>query len=172
MKMIFTPLIVIAIQFAFAASLEARTYNLFGGVAKITLPKGTKLEPFKFYDSAKGYVVVYSKSDTKNRVYIQRETIRPALTESKWRAKTKNYYTKLFKEPGNKKYQLRSSAKQVIVEYQYKMGKQYSRDYTKYIYAHKTTQIKAYFYSMTPKAWKEPRASKLRAAVKSLRARS
>jgi hypothetical protein len=170
MKFIRTPLLIVISVLSCTAVVEARTYNIFGGVAKITLPKGAKLEPFEFYESRKGYVVIYSSSDDKNRVYIQREAISPALTEARWRAKTKNYYTKLFKEPGYKKNQLRSSTKQVIVEYQYKLGQQYSRDYTKYIYVDKKTQVQAYFYSMSAKAWKEPRATKLRAAVKSLRA--
>lgn len=149
--------------------LHARTYNLYGGAAKVTLPNGAKLEPFDF-GSSKGFQVVLSKNDFQSRVYIERKSVRSAVSDAQWRSWLIKYYNDLFKKyRGYKKNTLKGSGNQVTVDYQYKEGKTQSRDYTKYLRANKTTQVQAYYFTMNTKTWNQTKPKQMRAVVNSLR---
>ena len=151
------------------SDVEARTYTLFGGAAKVTLPKGASLEDFNL-GSSKGYQVVFSKNDLSNRAYITRKSVSRSLTDSKWGSGVVKYYNDLFKrERGYRKNLLKHTGKQVKVDYQYRESAMQSRDYTKYIRANSTTEVQAYYYTLKLTTWNTAKARQLRVVVDSLR---
>lgn len=99
-------MVMVVFAAALTTEVQSREHNVFGGAAKITLPKGATLQPFEFYEGVEGHVVYFSKKDDANRVYIQREKVAKSLSTSKWRGKVENYYKRLFKESGYKKNSL------------------------------------------------------------------
>lgn len=159
----------------FSTAAHAQRVETVFGVAKVTLPKGAKIELVDGYDGTKMYAVYFPGSTPDQTVMIAKKTLSKSesrWTNDEWAKRRINYYKNLFKSDRNyKSNSLKGNGKgrQVVVDYGSGFGNLKYRDFTKYIRANKTTQVQAWYSTDKVSRWNQSQPLKLRAVVSSLR---